>query len=287
MVVNPMKDLKKFKFNTKNNTYIIAEAGINHGGSLKKALALVKSASRTGCDAIKFQTYNSEKRAPKKIFPDLYEIIKSCELSFKSFTEIKKLCDQLGIEFISTAFDNESIDFLNSIDMKIFKISSFDLVNLKLIRKIASLGKTNIISSGMGTKKEIDDACSILGSNSSCNNALLHCISSYPTNHTDSNLITISFLKQRYKDFIIGLSDHTNDIKIPAYGAVLGAQIIEKHYKINDDMSCVDQSVSITEEQMKKLVLDIRFIEEALGKEKKDLVSNEKDAIKYRRNNIL
>ena len=116
---------------------------------------------------------------------------------------------------------------------------------------------------------------------------LLHCVSSYPTNHKDSNLITISYLKQKYKDFIIGLSDHTPDIKVPSYGVVLGAQIIEKHYKINEEMSCVDASVSITEKQMKTLVSDIRFIEEAIGKVKKDLVALEKDAIKYRRKDIL
>ena len=287
MVIDLLQDLKKFNFNTFYKTYVIAEIGINHGGSLKNALEIVKSASKTGCDAVKFQTYKSEKRAPKKKFPELYNIINSCELSFSDFEKIKLYCDDLGIEFISTPFDEESIDFLNSIGMKIFKISSFDLVNLKLIRKIASLGKTNIISTGMGLKDEIDNACKVLSSNSSCKNALLYCVSSYPTNHKDSNLITISYLKQKYKDFIIGLSDHTADIKVPSYGVVLGAQIIEKHYRINEEMECVDESVSITEKQMKTLVSDIRFIEEALGKEKKDLVASEKDAIKYRRKDIL
>ena len=217
----------------------------------------------------------------------MYDIINSCELSFSDFEDIKLYCDDLGIEFISTPFDEESIDFLNTIGMNIFKISSFDLINIKLINKIASLGKTNIISTGMGVENEIDNACKVLSSNASCKNALLYCVSSYPTNHKDSNLITISHLKQKYKDFIIGLSDHTADIKVPSYGVVLGAQIIEKHYKINEEMQCVDESVSITENQMKTLVSDIRFIEEALGKEKKGLVASEKDAIKYRREDIL
>ena len=142
MVINPIQVLKNYNFNTLNKTYVIAEIGINHGGSLKKALEIVKSASKTGCDAVKFQTYISEKRAPKKKFPELYDIIiNSCELSFSDFEKIKLYCDDLGIEFISTAFDEESIDFLNSINMNIFKISSFDLINIKLINKIASLGK--------------------------------------------------------------------------------------------------------------------------------------------------
>lgn len=287
MVINPMQILKNFNFNTNNNTYIIAEIGINHSGSLKKAMEIVCSASKTGCDAVKFQTYISEKRAPKNHFPELHDIIKSCELSLADFEKIKLYCDDLGVEFISTPFDEESIDFLNSIGMNIFKISSFDLINLKLINKIASLGKTNILSTGMGMQKEIDSACKILSENPNCKNALLYCVSSYPTHHKDSNLISISHLKQRYKDFIIGLSDHTSDIKVPSYGVVLGAQIIEKHFKINEDMDCVDQSVSITEKQMKNLVTDIRFIEEALGKQKQDLVASEKDAIKYRRKDIL
>ena len=287
MVIDKWLNLKSFNLNTSFKTYVIAEIGINHGGSLKKALEIVRSASKTGCDAVKFQTYKSEKRAPKKKFPELYDIINSCELSFADFEEIKLYCDELGIEFISTAFDEDSIDFLNSIGMKIFKISSFDLINIKLIKKIASLGKTNIISTGMGLENEIENACKVLSNNDVCKNALLHCVSSYPTNHKDSNLITISYLKQKYKDFIIGLSDHTPDIKVPSYGVVLGAQIIEKHYKINEEMSCVDASVSITEKQMKTLVSDIRFIEEAIGKVKKDLVALEKDAIKYRRKDIL
>jgi N,N'-diacetyllegionaminate synthase len=287
MVINPMQILKNFNFKTVNNTYVIAEIGINHGGSLKKAMEMVSSASRTGCDAVKFQTYISEKRAPKNHFPELYDIIKSCELSLSDFKKIKLYCDDLGVEFISTPFDEESIDFLNSIGMNIFKISSFDLINLKLISKIASLGKTNIISTGMGITKEIDNACKILSESAYCKNALLYCVSSYPTHHKDSNLISISYLKQRYKNFIIGLSDHTSDIKVPSYGVVLGAQIIEKHFKIDEDMDCVDQSVSITEKQMKNLVTDIRFIEEALGKQKQDLIASEKDAIKYRRKDTL
>lgn len=287
MVINPIKKLNNFKFNTLNNTYVIAEIGINHGGDLNTALQIIESASRTGCDAVKFQTYISEKRAPKNKFPELYDIIKSCELTFTDFEKIKTYCDQLGLEFISTAFDEESINFLNSIDMNIFKISSFDLINLKLIEKIASLGKTNIISTGMGKESEIEQACDLLSSNSNCNNAILHCVSSYPTNHVDSNLISLVYLKQRYNDFIIGLSDHTADIKVPLYGVALGAQILEKHYKISHDMDCVDKSVSITEEQMKTLVTEIRYIEEVMGTEKKDLVANEKDAIRYRRKNIL
>ncbi len=282
-----MHDLKNFNFKTAFNTFIIAEIGINHGGNINKALELIKSASKTGCDAVKFQTYISEKRAPKKKFSELHDVLKSCELKFSEFLIIKNYCDELNIEFCSTAFDEESIDFLNSIEMKIFKISSFDLINHKLIEKISSLGKTNILSLGMGNKKEIDTASKILERNPKCKNALLHCISSYPTKEEDAHLVTINFLKENYKNFIIGLSDHTVNIKVPAYAAVLGAQIIEKHFKIDENMNCIDESVSITELQMKKLVSEVRLIEKIMGVDKKELTKEEKDIIKYRRNNIL
>ena len=282
-----MHTLKHFNFKTKFNTFIIAEIGINHGGNIKTALELVKSASKTGCDAVKFQTYNSEKRAPRKKFAELHDILKSCELKLSEFSTIKNYCDDLDIEFFSTAFDEESIDFLNSIGMNIFKISSFDLINHKLIKKISSLGKTNILSLGMGNKNEIASASKILASNPECKNALLHCISSYPTKEEDANLITLKFLKESYKDFIIGLSDHTVDIKVPCYATVLGAQIIEKHFKIDENMSCIDASVSITELQMKKLVSEVRIIEKILGVDKDKLTKEEEEIIKYRRNNIL
>ena len=172
-----MKVLKNFNFNTNYSTYLIAEIGINHSGSLSNAINLVKSASNTGCNAVKFQTYISEKRAPKNKFPELHEILKKCELNQSDFSTIKNYCDELNIDFISTAFDEESIDFLNSIKMEIFKISSFDLINKKLLNKISSLGKTNILSVGMGNKEEIESATQILSENPKNKNAILHCVS--------------------------------------------------------------------------------------------------------------
>ena len=282
-----MFKLQDFNFKTAYDTYVIAEIGINHGGSLKKALEIVKSASKTGCDAVKFQTYDSEKRAPKKKFPDLHEILKGCQLKFSEFSEIKNYCDDLKIEFISTAFDRESIEFLESINMNIFKISSFDLINLELIKKISSLGKTNIFSVGMGSKEEVMKASQILESNPKCKNAILHCVSSYPTQIKDSNIVSINYLKNTFKNFLVGLSDHTPDIKVPSYAVALGARIIEKHYKIDEHMDCIDSSVSITQNQMKDLVSEIRFIEKILGTEKADVLDSEKDIIQYRRSNIL
>jgi N,N'-diacetyllegionaminate synthase len=282
-----IKKLSDYNFKTVYNTYVIAEIGINHNGDLKTAIDIVKSAAKTGCDAVKFQTYISEKRAPKKKNKELYDILKKCELSFSDFTEIKKCCDEYDIEFISTAFDEESIDFLNDINMDIFKISSFDLINHKLLKKIASLNKTNIISVGMGNKKEIAEAYNILSSNKNTKNAILHCISSYPTPVESAKLASINYLKNEYDNCIIGQSDHTSGIIVPAYAVAAGAQVIEKHYKINTEMDCIDSIVSITEEEMINLVKEIRNIEKIFGSAKEDVLEIEKGALQYRRSNIL
>ena len=282
-----MKKLSDFNLKTHNSTYIIAEIGINHGGSFNKAVDLIEAASKTGCDAVKFQTYITEKRASKKEFPDLHEILKKCELRLEDFKELKKFCDEKKIDFISTCFDEESIDYLNKIKMNIFKISSFDLINRKLIHKISSLGKTNIISLGMGSKEEIENAVRILSKDKNNKNIILHCISSYPTKENDSNLIEINYLKEKFNNCVIGHSDHTNDIRVPCYAVAAGAQVIEKHFKINDDMECIDSAVSITQRQMTELINEIRKIEKIFGSGKKELTEQEKEVIKYRRRDTL
>ncbi|MBV69266.1 MAG: N-acetylneuraminate synthase [Pelagibacterales bacterium] len=282
-----MHKLIDFDFKTVRNTYLIAEIGINHGGNIQTAKDLVVSAANTGCDAVKFQTYISEKRAPKNKFPDLFNLLKSCELTFNEFEQLKMLCNEKNIEFISTAFDEESIEFLDSIDMKIFKISSFDLLNHKLLEKVANLNKTVITSVGMGTEQEIDDAYKVLAKNGKSKNVILHCISAYPTKEDDAQLMQINILKNKYKECVIGQSDHTNDIVVPCYAVAAGAQIIEKHYKLDDNMDCIDSAVSITEDQMALLVKKVRNIEKMFGQPKRLLSFQEKEVLKYRRKNIL
>lgn len=282
-----MHKLNDFGFKTNRSTYLVAEIGINHGGNIKIAKDLVVSAASTGCDAVKFQTYISEKRAPKNKFPDLFNLLKTCELTFSEFEELKMLCNEKNIEFISTAFDEESIEFLDSIDMKIFKISSFDLLNHKLLEKVANLNKTVITSVGMGTEQEIDNAYKVLSKNKKSKNVILHCISAYPTKVEDAQLTQINILKNRYKECVIGQSDHTNDIVVPCYAIAAGAQIIEKHYKLDDNMDCVDSAVSITEGQMALLVNKVRNIEKMFGMPKRLLSFQEKEVLKYRRKNIL
>jgi len=259
-----IKNLKDYGFNTKNKTYIIAEIGINHRGSVEVAKQLIDSAVRAGVDAVKFQTYITEKRAPKGN-EAIFQILKKLELPFEAFKELKEYTKQYNIDFFSTPFDKESVDYLESIGTDLYKIASFDIVNHQLLKEVAKTGKPVILSVGMSNLDEIREAYKILREGTK-NIAILHCISSYPTKEEDAKLSNISKLQTEF-NCIIGQSDHTNGIKVPLYAVAAGAQIIEKHYKIDDDFECVDAPVSITEKQMKNLVKEIRNIEKIFGDE--------------------
>jgi sialic acid synthase SpsE len=274
-----MKNLKLNGFNTENNTFIIAEIGINHNGDINLAKKLIKSAARAGVDAVKFQTYLTEKRVPKD--SSIFNILKKCELPFESFLELKLYSEKLNVEFFSTPFDNESVDFLKSIDISLFKIASFDIVNIKLLEKIAKTNKPIILSVGMSNFSEINKAYKTIRSFND-KIALLHCVSSYPTNENDSNISVINKLKESF-DCIIGQSDHTNDIQVPLYSVCCGAQILEKHFMIDETMDCVVAPVSITERQMKKLVYETRRIEKIMGSPVLETRECEKGSLIFRR----
>ena len=274
-----MKNLKSYGFNTKNNTYIIAEIGINHGGNLDLAKKLIESASRSGVDAVKFQTYITEKRVPKD--SPIFDILKKCEFPFETFLELKLYSEKLNIDFFSTPFDNESVDYLESINVGMYKIASFDIVNKNLLQKISMTSKPIILSVGMSNLNEINEAYEIIKSNNN-NIALLHCVSSYPTKENNSNLSVISKLKESF-DCVIGQSDHTNDIQVPLYAVCCGAQILEKHFMIDKKMECVDSPVSITEKQMSRLVKETRRIEMIMGSSELKTRNCEKGALTFRR----
>ncbi len=275
-----MKKLKDFGFSTDNNTYIIAEIGINHGGNISIAKQLIDSAARTGADAVKFQTYITEKRVSKD--SPIFDILKKCELPFEAFKELQEYAKKQNIEFFSTPFDIESVDYLESINVGLHKIASFDIGNKDLLLKVAKTNKPIIMSVGMSNVDEITKAYNWIKKYNS-KIALLHCVSAYPTYEGDSNISAIFSLKETFKDCIIGQSDHTNDIDVPIYSACSGAQILEKHFKIDEAMECVDAPVSITEMQLKNLVIQIRRIEKIMGSPKLQIRDCEKGSLIYRR----
>ena len=256
-----MKNLKEYGLNTDNNVYIIAEIGLNHGGDIELAKRLIDSAAHTGADAVKFQTYITEKRVPKH--SPIFDILKKCELKFDAFKELKDYSSKHNIGFFSTPFDDESVDYLESINIELYKIASFDVTNLKFLERIASTLKPIILSVGMSNLDEIRQAYGILKKETS-RITLLHCISAYPTKEEDANLAAIQTLGKNF-DCVIGQSDHTSDIRVPLFAVAAGAQVIEKHYKISEGMECVDSPVSITEKQLTQMVREVRGLEKVLG----------------------
>lgn len=275
-----MKNLKDFGFNTNNKTYVIAEIGINHGGDINLAKKMIDSVSRTGADAVKFQTYITEKRAPKD--SPIFDILKKCELPFEAFKELQIYSKKLNLDFFSTPFDTESVDYLESINVDLYKIASFDIGNMELLEKVAKTNKPIIMSVGMSNSDEITNAYNCIKKYNN-NIALLHCVSAYPTDETDSNISAIFSLRESFKDCVIGQSDHTNDIDVPIYSVCSGAQVLEKHFKIDESMECIDSPVSITELQLKNLITKTRRVEKIMGSSELQIRDCEKGSLIYRR----
>ncbi len=263
--------------------FLIAEAGINHGGNIKTALKLVGAAKKAGADSIKFQTYKTEKRINKKHIK-IFEILKKCELNYSDFKIIKDYCDHKKITFFSTPFDLEAVDFLAEINVKLFKVASFDISNNELINKVLSKNVKTIVSTGMASVKEIDNL-NIKFQKKKVPLILMHCVSSYPNKSENSYLSNIEFLKKRYK-CEIGLSDHTNDIKIPIYSGFLGVKYIEKHFKINKYHKCVDEKVSITTKQFIDLKKGLDKVNKIMGKTTFGIKPEEKSSIVFKRKKI-
>jgi len=207
--------------------------------------------------------------------------LKKCELSFDDFFKIKKYCDNSQIIFSSTPFDLDSFNFLKDIETKIIKIASFDLRNIKFLREVLKFRNQIIISTGMGKIQDIDRVYKLAFKLKTKIN-LLHCISSYPNLEKNSYLSNIKILKERYK-CPIGISDHTQDIKVALYAFLMGAEIIEKHIKLNNFDNCVDKNVSITTEKFLSLTQKIKDAKDIIGKTKFGVRRIEKNSIKFRR----
>ena len=255
-------------------TFIIAEAGVNHNGSLELAKRLVDVAKKAGVDAIKFQTFKTEKVvskfAPKAEYQikntgnneSQYEMIKKLELTEEEFIELYKYTKEKGLIFLSTPFDFESADFLEDL-VPAYKISSTDLTNLPFLEYIAKKGKPIILSTGMATLGEIEEAVNTIKKYNE-DIILLHCITNYPADFEELNLRAIKTLKEAFK-LPVGYSDHSLGIYAPIAAVTLGAVVIEKHFTINKNLPGPDHKASLNPEELKEMVKAIRLIEKALG----------------------
>ena len=281
-------------------TFIIAEAGVNHNGKMRIAKKLIKMAASAGADCIKFQTFtaaashikNAQKANYQKKNTDkketLYKMVKKLELSKKEHLELKKICKFNKIEFLSSAFDIESIKLINSIGVKRFKIPSGEINNLPYLRFIGKFNKKIILSTGMASLKEIRDAIKILIKSGTEKKkiTILQCNTEYPTPYRDANLHAMKTIKDKLK-VNIGYSDHTKGIEVPIAAVALGAQIIEKHFTIDKNLRGPDHSSSINFKELKLMVSSIRNIEQAKGHGKKVPSLSEKKNLKTVRKSIV
>lgn len=281
-----------------NPCFIIAEGGVNHNGYINLAKKMVDKAVEAGADAIKFQTFKSEKLVTKYaamakyqkdnmgIEDSQFSMLKKLELSYDEFADLKEYCDMKGIIFMSTPFDFESADFLNSIGMEAFKISSGDLTNIPMLEHIAKFNKPIILSSGMAVLGEIEDAVMALRNLGLEDIAVLHCTSNYPAPLDSVNLKAMNTIKNTFK-VVGGYSDHTNGITIPIAAAALGADIIEKHFTLDKNMEGPDHKASLEPHELKRMVEEVRKVEISMGTGIKMFTRSEMDTMKVARKSIV
>ncbi|EDM23164.1 N-acetylneuraminate synthase [Caminibacter mediatlanticus] len=281
-------------------TFIIAEAGVNHNGSIELAKKLIDVASEAGADAIKFQTFKAKnlvsKIAKKAKYQventgsdeSQYEMLKKLELGFDEFKELKTYCDKKGIMFLSTPFDDESIEFLDNLGLKIFKIPSGEITNLPYLRKIGKLRKKVILSTGMADLGEIEDALDVLISVGikKKNITVLHANTEYPTPIEDVNLKAMKTIECAF-GVDVGYSDHTLGIEVPIAAVAMGAKVIEKHFTLSRDLEGPDHKASLEPDELKEMIKSIRNIEKALGNGIKKPSKSEIKNIKIARKSIV
>ena len=244
------------------NTYVIAEGGLNHNGDINIAKKLINAAKECGANAIKFQTYKTENFVRET--NQYFDVFKNAELTFKEFKELKNYSESIGLTFFSTPFDMESAEFLNELEIPCFKIASSDLTNLPLITKIAKMQKPMIISTGLSTMNEINDAvnCCLFEGNNQI--AILHCVANYPTQPNEVNMNVINTLKKTF-DFPIGYSDNGESSLVDIVAVSMGANIIEKHFTLDKKMLGPDHGFSIEPNGLKLLISQIHEVDQMKG----------------------
>ena len=282
------------------SVFIIAEAGVNHNGSIELAYKLIDVASESGADAVKFQTFKAENLVSKNAQKAEYQkqttnqsesqfsMLKKLELDTNAHKKLINYCKKKNIVFLSTPFDHESIDLLNELELQIFKIPSGEITNLTYLRHIGSLRKEVILSTGMSTLKEIEEALIILTSagTSKDNITILHANTMYPTPMEDVNLRAMQTIQDKF-GVAVGYSDHTLGIEVDIAAVAMGASIIEKHFTLDKTMDGPDHKSSISPEELKAMVSSIRNIEKALGSSIKKPSKSEKPNITMARKSIV
>lgn len=266
--------------------YIIAEMSANHAGSIERAMEIVRAAKESGADCIKIQTYTPDTltiNCDNEYFRiqegkwkgyNLYQLYQEAFTPWEWQARIKEEAERVGLDFLSTPFDTTAVDFLESIGVSAYKIASFELIDLPLIHYVASKNKPIIISTGMGSLEEIEEAVKTIRS---CNNqqlVLLKCSSAYPAIPKDMNLRTMQNMAEQFK-LVVGLSDHTLGSLAAVVAVSMGAKVIEKHFCISREIENPDASFSMEPKEFRQMVQEIREAEKAMGEISYDLSDNE------------
>lgn len=269
------------------HTIIIAEAGVNHNGNMDIAKRLIDAAADAGVDYVKFQTFKTENlvsfNAPTAEYQKAatqetsqYAMLKRLELNEQQHIELIEYCNKKEVKFLSTAFDMDSIDLLESLNLDLWKIPSGEITNYPYLARIAATGKPIIMSTGMCDTSDINNALDALIENGATNESitLLHCNTQYPTPYEDVNLLAMNTIKSDY-GLATGYSDHTQGIEIPVAAVALGACVIEKHFTLDRNMEGPDHKASLEPAELKKMVEAIRIVEQALGSTSKTVSPSE------------
>jgi N,N'-diacetyllegionaminate synthase len=268
------------KVGSQNPCFIIAEAGVNHNGSLERALRLVDAAQRSGANCVKFQTFQAAELVTPNTPKARYQLtqtrgknlqlamLKKLELPREAFVKIKRYCERKKILFLSTPYGFADVDFLESLGVKAFKVASGQLVEPVFLKHIARKGKPMILSTGMATLREIDQAVSAVHQTGNKKIVLLQCTTEYPSQIGDANLRVISALRQRFA-VPVGYSDHTTGFLASIVSVAAGAHLIEKHLTLDKNMSGPDHASSMNPSEFRELVHSVRQAELALGSSRK------------------
>ncbi len=280
-----------------NNCYIIAEIGLNHNNSIEIAKELIDHAVNAGCDAVKFQTYEINSRVSNKVKSANYadktigleeslgDMFNRLRLDEAKHKEIFNYARSKKIEIFSTPFDEVSLEFLESLNVNLYKIASMDIVNLELIKKVAQTKKPLIISCGMSTLGQVEDAVNTVREAGNINLMLLHCNSSYPASRSEMNLNVIKTLKKNFQ-IPVGLSDHTFGLLASQTAIAIGANLIERHFTLDRSMQGPDHILSSEPEEMKELVQIAKAMPGLLGDGIKIIQPNEYATLNTQRKSI-
>lgn len=277
--------------------YIIAEAGVNHNGSFDLACRLVDAAKAAGADCIKFQTFRAQNLVSRNAGKADYQkattgdgsqadMLTKLELSYEAFSRLKQYCEEVGITFLSTPFDLESVAFLDALGVPFWKIPSGEVTNLPYLEALAKTGRPVVMSTGMCEMDEIEAALRVLREHGTSDIRLLHCNTEYPTPFADVNLRAMETMRRAF-GVEVGYSDHTRGIEVPIAAVALGATIIEKHFTLDRNMEGPDHKASLEPDELAAMVSAIRNIEQALGSGEKTASPSERKNIAVARKSIV